>query len=497
MNPATSGQGIARLSAAALSIVLIVASFLLLAWSSVAAQLQWVTLRDLAAFSDAGHALRWNFATRQSVVLPGSIGLAAAQFDPESGLSWKQASNGTDVSLRLPRPALALHALHGARLSLRSDAPLRLRLWAMDEAGAAHPGAETVHSGGSHHALALALPHWPGATSAHGLRLHVESAPGTRIELRRLDLYPSTRTMPKVCEARDSVAATLAHCGSGLHVVHVHGADLPERLLRLRDELEAASLAFVYPAVTGALPDGVIEAQSTRFRRGVALLTAPLALALLFVRLRRSAANPNHVSAWALLVLLGPAALLWLGIPGEDDNAGLKAFAGFLCLPLLFTRVARPWTWLGDTAAWKATAGVTAAALGLLALFALLNSTDADGFGARLPDLDKLWIYPAWALVQQFLLIEFIAPRTRQLVGTERGGAILAGALFGLLHLPNFFLMLLTFLAAAVWSRLGYRHQALLPLVASHSVLGLLAMTVTPSWLLRSAEIGGRFLMTP
>jgi hypothetical protein len=118
VNPATSGQGIARLSAAALSIVLIVASFLLLAWSSVAAQLQWVTLRDLAAFSDAGHALRWNFATRQSVVLPGSIGLAAAQFDPESGLSWKQASNGTDVSLRLPAARVG-----ATRLARRTPQP--------------------------------------------------------------------------------------------------------------------------------------------------------------------------------------------------------------------------------------------------------------------------------------------------------------------------------------------------------------------------------------
>ncbi len=497
MKPAAPGRGLARLATTTFALVLIIATFLALAWGSVAVQLQWRALRGIAAFSEADHALRWDLRSQPSIVLPGSIGLEAAQFDRESGLSWRQESNDTDISLRLPRPSLALDALQSALLSLRSDGPLKLRLWATDATGTTHPGAEATHPGGHNARFELALPRRQEPTFAHALRLHVDGAPGTHIELRRLDLHPSARTPPDVCQARDSAAATLAHCGPGLRLVHVHGFDVPEHLLDFRDELEAGSLAYTYPVGFSTWAHVLVAARQSRLVSALPLLALPAALVLVFIRRRTSGAGDEDVSPWPLLLLAGPAALLWLGVPGEDDDPGLKAFACLLCLPLLFTRIRRPWAWIGNGAAWKASAVVTSAALGLLGMFALLNANDADGFVARLPDLDKLWIYPAWALLQQFLLIEFIAPRTRRATGSERGGAILAGTLFGLLHLPNFFLMLLTFLAATIWSHLGYRYRALLPLVVSHALLGLLAVLLSPSWLLRSAEVGGRFLMAP
>ena len=75
--------------------------------------------------------------------------------------------------------------------------------------------------------------------------------------------------------------------------------------------------------------------------------------------------------------------------------------------------------------------------------------------------------------------------------------ALAAGAGFGLLHLPNLSLMRATFVGGTAWAWLGQKHRALLPLAASHVVLGLAWLWLAPTWLLRSAEIGGRFLMPP
>ena len=63
------------------------------------------------------------------------------------------------------------------------------------------------------------------------------------------------------------------------------------------------------------------------------------------------------------------------------------------------------------------------------------------------------------------------------------------------LHLPNFALMVFTFAAGSAWARSGLRHGALLPLALSHWLLGTLVVLSAPAWLLRSAEIGARFLL--
>ena len=90
-----------------------------------------------------------------------------------------------------------------------------------------------------------------------------------------------------------------------------------------------------------------------------------------------------------------------------------------------------------------------------------------------------------------------IAPRMRLLLPDTRAAALACGLLFALMHAPNFALMLFTLAGGSIWAWLGQRHRALLPLAASHAVLGVWLMHVAPSWLLRSAEVGGRFLMPP
>ena len=57
--------------------------------------------------------------------------------------------------------------------------------------------------------------------------------------------------------------------------------------------------------------------------------------------------------------------------------------------------------------------------------------------------------------------------------------------------------MAFTCAGGTAWAWLGWRHRVLLPLAASHAALGLWLTQIAPTWLLRSAEIGGRFLMAP
>ena len=90
-------------------------------------------------------------------------------------------------------------------------------------------------------------------------------------------------------------------------------------------------------------------------------------------------------------------------------------------------------------------------------------------------------------------MLGFLWPRLHALAPTE--ARTLTAGLFAIAHAPNFALMLLSMLAAWWWLGLFQRRRAWLPILVSHYLLGLLAISCLPSEILYSAEVGLRYFL--
>lgn len=121
------------------------------------------------------------------------------------------------------------------------------------------------------------------------------------------------------------------------------------------------------------------------------------------------------------------------------------------------------------------TAAFTGAALLVLAGVA------AFGFGAgtspwygRLASTHffvAMLLYFPWALLQQFIFQFYLFGRLLKLVPLPAAIALTAAA-FASVHYPRWPVMAVTLVAGAFWAFTYYRYRRLLPLAASHAILG-------------------------
>jgi uncharacterized protein len=121
----------------------------------------------------------------------------------------------------------------------------------------------------------------------------------------------------------------------------------------------------------------------------------------------------------------------------------------------------------------------------LLAVFLIIVfgwSTSHGSFGA--PWRWRFAALPLWALFQQYVLNGFINRRAQMALGAGWKSIALVAIAFGILHLPNPMLALLTLVAGAVWAFIYQRAPNLYALALSHTAISLaLALTVSPRWL--------------
>jgi len=132
-------------------------------------------------------------------------------------------------------------------------------------------------------------------------------------------------------------------------------------------------------------------------------------------------------------------------------------------------------------AAWARALALTAVAGGIIVtagwgldLWRGLPTFDFARPGA--PGAGRWWIGKLAAVsAQQLVLQGFAYPLFREILG-RRGPALAASALlFGVLHLPNLPLAILSGAAAPVWCALYLRDRSLVPLIASHLALAIVA----------------------
>jgi membrane protease YdiL (CAAX protease family) len=478
---------VASVSAAALLLIAIVS------WTSVLSQLGSEADDLRREWRAQGAALRWDLSQPESLVFPGSFGIEETDFR-EGALTPRFATPDLDLSLALPAGSVPIAAIDTARLQVRSASPFTAWIIATDAAGRAVSGAVATAARDFDGELELPLPRLPAPGSiVRSLRLHLAGSPGQEIALRTFELRSLATYDDTPCATQHDVAGAMTRCGRRPARLIAPAFVTPEGLLRWRDGVLASALAVIEPPLR-------IASFSRRARTLVAGAGMLIALALLGAHWRLAARRDADPGPRAIeLLVIAPLCLqLWLGV-GYGDTTTFDVAAFILCsvaLWLLRAPAAPPFTW-SSAAAWRASAGYALLPVVLLLVLLLANALDADGLRLRSINPDRLWFYPLWALLQQILIMHVLAPRTRAVTGDAATGALLAGLLFALLHTPNFALMIATFIAGSLWAWIGYRQRALLPLAASHAIAGLLLVLLAPEWLLRSAEIGGRYLLPP
>lgn len=475
MNPTTPPL---RLALAAIAAVL---AFWAISQLTVAA---WLAREATQRESDWSHGMsswRWDFSRVGSIVTAGSHGIASARWHG-GGLELALPEDGVaNLSLALNDGHIALDAVDQARIDLTTDAPARLLLLPyLPDRHLAWAEADVLI--GSQR-LDLPLAALPEATTP-ALQLRIQSTPRATVRLHDLALTTAPCDASTPCPARREHAPVFA---------------TPEGLLAFHDAKARQTPAVAIEAGgflghAGRWLAATLHGVSDMLPRLVGLGLLALVVIALARRLLRRTDTSRHRAALELAIPLGGAFLLMLsGWPAHDTpmQAGIALMLCLAALALL-PPPSRDWRWQGDAAAWKSALVFTALAAFATAPLALLEHEPT-------PPRDALHLlrYPLWALVQQWLLIAAIAPRVRLLLPDTRAAALACGVLFALMHAPNFALMLFTLMGGTFWAWLGQRHRALLPLAASHAALGLWLVHLAPPWLLRSAEIGGRYLMPP
>jgi membrane protease YdiL (CAAX protease family) len=102
-------------------------------------------------------------------------------------------------------------------------------------------------------------------------------------------------------------------------------------------------------------------------------------------------------------------------------------------------------------------------------------------------------LLPVWAFAQQYVIQGFINRRAQLIFAKGWKSVLIVAFVFGLLHLPNTGLALLTFLAGGWWAGAYQRTPNLFALALSHSILVvLLALSLPPAWL-NSLRVGFKY----
>jgi hypothetical protein len=105
--------------------------------------------------------------------------------------------------------------------------------------------------------------------------------------------------------------------------------------------------------------------------------------------------------------------------------------------------------------------------------------------------------YVVWGLFQQYMLNGYFVNRFAEFQGKPGGNFVplTAAALFALAHLPNWFLMPVTFLGGYVCARVYLRYRSLYVLALAHGIVGFFLFLVVPDSVSAHFLVGPRYVI--
>lgn len=359
-------------------------------------------------------------------------------------------------------------------------------------------------------------PRWGGGSGwIDQFRLHLGAVPGTEIDLGHLRFLRHPQGAPGLPQSgQESLlqwtepAACASHAQAGPApgakvlppAIRLPLGGLPiERVLAERDRCRTVDPDTLFWPAAGMPPTALDDPGHRPWQAwepapwSVALLGLLMLASLLHQRVaNRPGGRPSRRRHDLAALVLGAGSIAWLVVgmaiadrPGTAASALLAMATGYMLLSLRDTRTA---TGRGPAPqAWRAALLPTLALLLAMATLGLVLDQQ------QWPGLRRTLGYLPFVLLQQLLLLRFLLPRAERL--WPRQGAALAASIFALLHAPNFALMLFSLAAAWFWCALYLRHRRLLPILVSHYLLGLAAVTWLRPEVLYSAEAGLRFLL--
>jgi membrane protease YdiL (CAAX protease family) len=99
----------------------------------------------------------------------------------------------------------------------------------------------------------------------------------------------------------------------------------------------------------------------------------------------------------------------------------------------------------------------------------------------------------AWGLLQQALLQGFIHRRAQMVWGQKPLSILVVAVIFALIHLPNPWLALATFVGGIIWSWVYQRAPNLLALGISHGLMTWVVITTVPQIALHGLRVGFKY----
>ncbi len=401
------------------------------------------------------------------------------------GLTLQKADSRVYLPLNFDGLRLPTQALKLIELDLSAAQSAQLKLYHRAQLSGPAAGSKTIDIAPGRQTLELDATslNWSidGQSVAWGqqhqtlatLRIHPYGQPAV-ITLHRISLHPLSQNPPP-----DQAAARISGSASPPDL-----SELSKRFwwstAKVRNQLDSFHQK---PALWG-------QAQINQPRLPHPGWIAALGLGLL-VALVRPALRP--AAALALLML----SVWWCFSQPRWEPGYLAVAAASLALCIVLSRLkpsAPSRQHLPPTSKARSLVDLAILMIPLAMLMALFIASLLSADGGQWSVSPLRWLtYLLWAMVQQWVVCTVLFPLARR-AGLAAAPAIATVALiFGLTHLPNMELMLLTWLLALACLWHFNRHQKLFPAVALHVMAGSLLLAAAPLPLIYSASAGPGF----